>query len=164
MKHYIFLLAIVVSVYSCSDKKGDSKPKITFQGFIPDAAIYIKSWYNQNPNPLPDYYEFDAILGFEDGDGDFASDVNDTLRVEIIYSKTNFKDTLNDFIVPFKQSLGDETPYKGKLFLKFKACECYQNTDNNFIDTVRFRIKVKDRAGNESNEVTTSPVYITNCN
>lgn len=164
MKRITFLLPILCILFACNDKKGSNIPKITFQGFIPDTPVYVKSWYNQNPNPLPDYMEFDAVIAFEDGDGDLASKDKDTLRVEVKYSKTNFKDTLNDFIIPFQKDLGDDMPYNGKLYLKFKACECYQNADNSFIDTVRFRIKVKDRAGNESNEIITEPVYITNCN
>lgn len=112
---------------------------------------------------LDDEFLF-AIINFTDGDGDIGSD-----SIFYIDSRDEFTKPLG---IPEVPELGASNGIKGKITFKIVSSQCISFPDSLFLDEcedeyppipydkVVYSIFLKDRAGNKSNIVQTSPVYI----
>ncbi len=104
-------------------------------------------------------------FSFTDGDGDIGD--RDSLQLVVIDSRNDFT---NEFRIPFVPKFGD-SGLKGEITVRlFTSCCIFP--DSLFLegctdvfsqmpyDELTYDIYIKDRAGNFSNTITTSPIYI----
>jgi len=106
------------------------------------------------------------IVGFSftDGDGDLGS--NDSLNVFVRDSRDNF--LANQFRIPFIPEEGTGNGISGEIFVTIYSTCCYfpDNTPpctpsmDNPMDSLRYKIQIRDRANNWSNEIETDLIYI----
>ncbi len=105
-------------------------------------------------------------FSFTDGDGDIGD--NDSLQLFLIDSRDSF---VNDFRVPFVPELGASNGIKGEITVRvFTSCcifppgefleGCEDEYDQMPYDELTYDIYIRDRAGNESNIVQTTPIFI----
>lgn len=106
-----------------------------------------------------------VVFSFTDGDGDIGSD--DSLALFIYDPRL---ESTTRFLIPFVPELGASNGIKGEIsFDYFSTCCVFEDTfiDPCFgtdpempYDQVQFDIFIKDRAGNQSNTITTDPIFI----
>jgi len=122
-----------------------------------------------NPEPAPDTLIF--TLGFTDGNGDLGAEGNGN-DIELIDTRTGFP-TMNS--LPMLPIQGSGNGVEGEATVNFSiipgldfccippfgnACEPSSSFPQ---DTFRYLIRIQDRAGNWSNQVSTPDIFI-NCN
>lgn len=101
---------------------------------------------------------------FTDGDGDLGSD--DSLNVFVTDSRDNF--TANKYRIPFIPEEGTANGISGEIFITVFSTCCYfpDNTppctpsETNLTDSLQYKIQIRDRADNWSNEVLTEKIYV----
>jgi hypothetical protein len=107
---------------------------------------------------------------FEDGDGDLGrTDQEPENNIFFIDERTGTLD--NTFAIPTIPEDGAGNGVEGEVkILLFSTCCIYPDgsdpcvpNDQYPLDTVQYRIYIKDRAGNKSNEILTSPIIL-RCN
>ena len=107
---------------------------------------------------------------FEDGDGDLGrTDQEPENNIFFIDERTGTLD--NTFAIPTIPEDGAGNGVEGEVkILLFSTCCIYLDgsdpcvPNNQFpLDTVQYRIYIKDRAGHKSNEILTSPIIL-RCN
>jgi hypothetical protein len=104
-------------------------------------------------------------LKFTDGDGDLGILGRDSSS-QVIYINTS--DTFFHqvyFNIPEIPKKGTTDDISGTIQIKFadalfSAYDFYFNSIGKTIDTFAFKMKIKDRAGHESNEITTPPIVV----
>ena len=105
-------------------------------------------------------------LSFTDGDGDIGAR-DSSLNLVVIDSRNGFE---NDFRIPFVPEFGD-SGLKGEISVRILTSCCIFPDSLYLIgcesewpdmpyDVVTYDVYIKDRAGNFSNTITTSPLYI----
>ena len=108
-----------------------------------------------------------VIFRFEDGDGDLGrTDQETENNVFFIDERTGTLD--NTFAIPEIPQEGAGNGVEGEVrILLFSTCCIYPDgsdpcTINSQypLDTVRYRIYIKDRAGHKSNEIFTDPIVL----
>lgn len=153
------LLFIVILISSCKKESSFSPiPVITFKSFVA---------YNND--------SADCIIGFKDGDGDIGIFTGDTSSPDNLKMKYLYKNSQGDF-VPYDVSFGTTqfdtlfytfrikniTPdgqYKaleGDIKIKLRAAPIFVPTHK----VVKFNITLWDRAGHQSNTVTTNEILV----
>jgi hypothetical protein len=127
------------------------EPQITFEGYD-ITGVYVPGAAGN------------LLVGFTDGDGDLGKTSNgDTVNVKNVLIK-NLKypflvDSLNLPLIPKK---GTADAISGRIEIKLKSlidesdCLLLQKPT----DTLRYEIRIMDRAGHISNTITTSDVIV----
>ncbi len=106
-------------------------------------------------------------FSFTDGDGDIGD--GDSLQLFLVDSRNGF---VNDFRIPFVPELGASNGIKGEITVRvFTSCcifppelfldGCNDEYAQMPFDEYYYDIFIKDRAGNESNVIQTTPIHIT---
>ncbi|MDB5226505.1 MAG: hypothetical protein JWN78_698 [Bacteroidota bacterium] len=151
--------------------------------FIAICLLGIVSCYKSPSYPNTPAIEFDRLetisdvytlgeegnlyLKFTDGDGDIGlipgGDSNSILTYKNTSTDTFFKQSY--FNIPFVPKNGTENAISGTIKVKFKdalfsAYNLYFLFKGKTIDTFSFKMKITDRAGNVSNEITTPPIVV----
>ena len=108
-----------------------------------------------------------VTLGFTDGDGDIGYEEGGPVNLFLTDLRKNV--AADNFRIPFIPELGANNGLQGEIQFKlFQTCcifpggiplPCEPSTEFPF-DTVQYEIYMIDRAGNESNRVTTAPILI----
>lgn len=107
-----------------------------------------------------------VTFSFTDGDGDVGD--QDSLQLFVVDSRNDF---INDFRIPFVPELGASNGIKGEISVRlFTSCcifppdlfldGCNDVYSEMPYDELTYDIYIKDRAGNQSNIITTDPVFI----
>ncbi len=118
-----------------------------------------------DPSPFKD--TIFITFSFTDGDGDIG-DQEGNLQLFIRDSRDGF---LDDFGIPFIPELGASNGLKGEMTVRiFSSCcifppeifllGCEDEWNQMPYDMLTYDIYIKDRAGNQSNTITTTPIYI----
>jgi hypothetical protein len=161
----VLLIAIGIAVFTGCRKipKFSEIPSIQYKDVI------TKTFYNADQLTFAD----SVILGihFEDGNGDIGypqdqkTEDNTDYFVDV-YRKTNgifslavFPDTSLNFNghIPLLAPVSSPGPIEGDIFYTMTF---NYGTDQAVNDTLKFFVKIKDRAGNISNTVESDPVII----
>ena len=145
-------------IAGCVESPGfPDEPRIEFVGLSKDTLVQGNF---QNDS-------LTVIFRFEDGDGDIGrSDTDPENNVFFIDERT---DTLeNTFGIPAipPEGAGNGVEGEVKILLYSTCClftdgsiPCEPNP-NEPMDTLRYRIYMKDRAGHQSNEIVTTPIIL----
>ena len=104
------------------------------------------------------------IFDFQDGDGDLGADENDSIPNLIIIDNRT-EDTIF-YRIPIIPQENRNFGITGEVEVDFSTVCCISTgclpSPIPAIDSVTYRIRLQDQAGNWSNEVETTPLYI-NC-
>jgi hypothetical protein len=154
------LVVLVVASFLISCDRGDSPavaPSIEFLGLSKDTILQGRQ-------------EDDSLyisISFEDDDGDIGNDSNEPT----LFLKDSRDGSLSPFSVPLVPQQGSSNGVSGEITILvtslFNICcffesgldPCSVSPDQKF-DEMTFLIQLVDRAGNQSNEVETSPIVI----
>ena len=100
-------------------------------------------------------------FSFTDGDGDLGVIETDTAAVDLIYTIYRVQSTNADFTgrLPYITQSGNNKALAGEVELKFSSGFLLQPPLTQ--DTIYYDIKIKDRAGNTSNTITTTKILVT---
>jgi hypothetical protein len=188
MRYILFLLA-VTAFTSCKE----NEPECADVGITPLVINYCESNENFSNTPLLENPtvsrsqvsgNLDSItikFDFKDGDGDIGELEPDTTSYNLCdlntintaaFSMLFVEDTRTGCFVNYHlEAIPVESgSITGEMEVTFNSICCIYGGDTACIpstqyptDTVIFKIRMKDRAGNISNLLTTPPVYI-NCN
>lgn len=163
MKHFtsigLFSLILTIVLSSCvKEKNFPIEPAITFKSF----------------NTFGGDDSADCIIKFKDGDGDIGVQEGDTsadLKMKYLYFDTtdleykpmdsSLADTTFDTLfymyrVPYITPDGQYKALDGEIKVKLRAPPIYGIGH----DKVKFEITLKDRAGHQSNMVTTGEINV----
>ena len=157
---YILSIAVVVAFFSCANP-----PDFPLEPIITYESISVNT-INQSA------IESDSAritISFTDGDGDLGRENMDSVDIFIIDNRIDFMQP--GFVIPFIGLQGVGKGISGEItFVAPPNCCIFENglppcqPSTEFpIDTVTYDIFIVDRAGNESNRVTTEPIFI-RCN
>lgn len=149
----LFVLSIFVLASCKKDQNVAEAPKIDLVGMFPDSlnsgdftdTVYIKfSLYDKN--------------------ADIGQDQTQD-KIYDIYIKDARVDTFTGYFFPeIDDFIRNPTKgVQGECFFLVLGAFTYTREDSihaNFGDTTQFELYIKDLAGNESNHITTGPVYI----
>jgi hypothetical protein len=148
-----FFFTLLLGVVACTSPPNyDIVPAITFKSFSKNVMIQGKGTEDSTY----------LTLGFQDGDGDIGD--TDSLNVFVSYRGGN---VINPEIyrMPFVPEQGSKNGISGDIRIRlFTTCcnvlpPCQPSTTKP-IDTIRYQIYIKDRAGHTSNVVETTPMYL----
>jgi hypothetical protein len=147
----IFLLVITISViqffFSCK-KDSSANPAISN---VP--AIQLKSLTPDTVHNLKDSLLF--VIKYTDGDGDIGDENADTLSLWI--TDNRFPLTEKFHIIPLAPQ-GTSIPITGDLNVVLD--HIILKDESSLSESATFSVKLKDRAGNWSNTVTSAGVII----
>jgi hypothetical protein len=144
----ILLLCIGVAFSSCEKNMVSKIPYINLLAFEPDSM---------RVNIDTTYFEFDIT----DGDADIGNDT-----VSVIHLRDSRFDTAGFVKTPFPPIDGSiQDPKKGMegycVFFPFpQPVPRGDSIHTHFGDTLTYELYITDRAGNESNHITTHPLII----
>jgi hypothetical protein len=133
-------------------------PKIDFVSLSKDTML---QGLNQEDSII-------IVFHFEDGDGDIGRMTDTGLNNVFLYdSRTGQLD--NTFGIPFVPPQGSTNGIEGEVYIKvYSTCcihpqgdPCTPSAQFPF-DEVAYEIYIMDRAGHESNRISTPPIYL-NC-
>ena len=100
------------------------------------------------------------IISFKDGDGDIGSTDQDTAtNCYITDHRPGKPDYTYNYKIPFITPLGTTKDISGKININLPGITCIPF---HTVDSVTYKIVIKDRAGHTSNQVVT-PVIIVSC-
>ena len=100
------------------------------------------------------------VISFKDGDGDIGSTDNDTAtNCYITDHRSGKPDNTYNYKIPFITPLGTTKDISGQISINLPGITCIPF---HTVDSVTYKIVIKDRAGHISNEVQT-PVIVVNC-
>lgn len=145
----IFTILFISGTYSC--KKPDKHP----------------------PEPIIEYDSHSAVssdtlllrIGFEDGDGDIGFlDTDTTKNLFLTYMEVNNGSATEiELPIPFSYKVPNIMPSGKNKYVKgimtIIIHPFYYNPSSNF-DAIRYKVLIKDRAGNISNEVETPDIEV----
>lgn len=146
----IFLLALVFLFVSCGKNDPDELltevPTIELVKVIPES------------NEVQQYTdELTFTISYTDGDGDLGTEDPDVPTIELI-------DTRDPDILKFDYHLSPRTPDDSEIKITGELNVVLNHTiiidENNNSETTTFKIRIKDRAGNWSNEVETGVITV----
>lgn len=153
MKLYLVCIAIVLTglVTSCKKTKNNNKlPVITLQGLDSNTVVSGSS-------------EDTVFIRFQvvDGDGDIAHDKVPNAEHDIYITDSRTGEVLKYYYPDIPA--GTINPEEGvNAFVTLKVLAAFIETrlDHPLGDTLTYDLYVKDKAGNQSNILTTPKVYI----
>ncbi len=146
----IFLLALVLLVVSCG--KDDPDELLTVVPMIELIKVIPES------NQVQQYTdELTFTISYSDGDGDLGTEDPDVPSIELV-------DTRNPDVLKFDYHLSPRAPSGSELKITGELNVILNHTiiidENNNSETTTFKIRIKDRAGNWSNEVETGVITV----
>lgn len=154
----LLILIIALGIGSCLEPPDFADvPSISFIGMSKDSL-------------MQGVFEEDSLrlrFSFEDGDGDIGRE-NNTPENNVFLLDTRTGQLDNSFGIPFIPQQGSSNGIEGTVELViYSTCCIFPNgqdpcqTDPNFpYDTLQYEIYIVDRAGNESNRITTSAIRL----
>jgi len=143
LKHSFLFAVLCVALFSC--KKAEEIgpiPEIEFVSVTP-----------QNVNEYTDSLMF--TISYRDGDGDLGENTTDAENFFLTDSRNN---------VIYKFRIPQLAPDNSSIIIEGNLNITLANTaiiDGSSSQTFTYSIYVKDRAGNQSNTVVTSPITVT---
>ncbi len=159
MKNLIFAIGVLVCTasifFGCAKPPNyPNEPVIAFKSLT-------KSLMKQGKSNEDTTY---ITVTFTDGDGDIGS-TNNTPNIFVIDKRLN--DTTENSAIPNVPPQGTGNGISGEItFRAYTSCCVYKNqipctpSTQKPIDTLIYQIFIKDRAGNRSNIVEASPIYL----
>ncbi len=151
MKIYIVSILLVVFglVASCKKTKNNNiVPVITFQGLDSNTVVSASSEDTV-------YIRFQVV----DADGDIAHDKNTDRDIAIIDSRTSQKLEYYYPDIP-SGAINPENGVNAFVTLKVYAAFIETRLDHPKGDTLTYDLYVTDRAGHQSNVITTPKIYV----
>jgi hypothetical protein len=149
MKYCLIFFALICVTVSCKKEANrDPVPSITFTG-ISDTVIAAGS--SSFIHVRFNFTDGDADLGVDAASGEFdiyTIDSRDAAEVGYYFP----------FELPDLRQ--EDKPMTGSCVLSLEGAFIALRPDHPTRDTVRYEVYIKDRAGNESNHITTPPIYI----
>ena len=124
-----------------------------------------------------DFTDGDGDLGFEDVDFGFCALCDSTVdtscynipQLSILITNLSTGCLVSAYQIPYIPPEGSSSSISGEITVRLFDCcfypdntGCYSNAAYP-VDTVRYEVRIKDRAGNISNRLVTPSVYF-NCN
>ncbi len=156
MKYLLTIFLTLALWIGCAKAPNYSKePKIEFRNLTKSVMKQGKS--NEDTTF--------ATIFFTDGDGDIGSE-NNTPNIFII-DKRLLNDTTESSAIPNVPPQGTGNGISGNITFKlYNSCCIFKNqipctpSIQKPVDTLIYQIFIKDRAGNRSNIVEASPIYL----
>ena len=104
------------------------------------------------------------VMSFTDGDGDIGNE--DSVSIFLIDNRDNFE--LPGFKIPFIGEQGVGKGISGEISIVLPTTCCTfpngvppcQPSEEFPLDTLTYDLFIIDRAGNESNRITTEPIFL----
>ncbi len=148
MKQYLHLSLLVLGIFGfiACEKKSDDLP------FPVIPSLQLLEVSQSEVVEFQDTLEF--LLFYKDGDGDLGNFDPDIPGLIVKDERLSEPDSFH--LQPLAPS-GVTVPIQGELRVRLPQLFLLGNGNS---ETTRFRIKLLDRAGNESNEVRTTPIKI----
>lgn len=142
---YCFLFICVLSLFNCKKKaKAVVDPVPTIE------LISI------NPSNVTEFKDSISItIKYKDANGDLGDENPDDLSLEIKDSRLSKADYYH--VKPLAPNTGKDIPIEGELRIKLNSMFLLGTGTK---ESATLNIKFKDRAGNWSNEVVSSPITI----
>lgn len=142
MKNILISIAIITLIFSCKkDEKYSDIPEIEFISLTPSSTIEFKDQIN-------------LVISYKDGNGDIGTIDPDVYSIEVKDSRLPAADKYHvKPLTPPGQSLQIE----GELNIVLTGLFVLGSGTS---ETATFKVKLQDRAGNWSNEITTSAITI----
>lgn len=146
----IFLLALVFFVVSCGKDDPDE--------FLTEVPIIELVKVIPESNQVQQYTdELIFTISYSDGDGDLGTEDPDVPSIELV-------DTRDSDVLKFDYHLSPRAPEGSEIKITGELNVVLNHTiiidENNNEETTTFKIRIKDRAGNWSNEVETGVIAI----
>ena len=146
----IFLLTLVFLVVSCG--KNDSDVLLTEVPTIELIKVVPES------NQVQQYTdELTFTISYSDGDGDLGTEDPDLPSIELV-------DMRDPSVLKFDYHLSPRAPSGAEIKITGELNVVLNHTiiidENNNVETTTFKIRIKDRAGNWSNEVETGVITV----
>ncbi len=160
-KDYIWLIILAVALCHCNDKKVFSEiPEIEFVGINQDT-------FNQGRQVNDSIF---ITIRFRDGDGDIGFE-NNTANIFLKDNRDGFVNTFSSPVIPLSTTTASLEGTIRVLVRTLLSVCCKYTTGQDpcsvsitqSIDSFYYQIHLLDRAGNKSNEVRSSTIYI-RCN
>ncbi len=156
MIRYFILFAILICfTYACEKPPiYDDQPTISWFKFSKDTV----DQYSGNVT---------FFFNFTDGDGDLGSDF-DTIQDIIIVDTRRTPNDTSFYKLPVIEPDGNISGVSGTVEVDVSLLCCISPSNPlivcqpipNFYDTVSYKIRIRDQAGNWSNEIATSTLHI----
>ena len=142
MKKTLISLAIITLIFSCKkEEKYSNIPEIEFISLSPSSTVEFQDQIN-------------LLISYKDGDGDIGTEDPDIYSIEIKDARLPASDKYHvKPLTPPEEALqieGELNIVITGLFVLGSGTE----------ESTTFKVKLQDRAGNWSNEVTTSSITI----
>lgn len=144
-KYNITLLLVLLTLFSCKDEinyKGNPKPRIKF---VSISSEQVREFIDS----------LTVRISYEDGDGDLGSFDADTLDIAVRDDRLTNSDYYH---LPPLATKGANVMIKGEFDLKLKNLFLLGSGKS---ETTILEIKIRDRAKNWSNTITTPSIEIT---
>ena len=146
MKNYFLFVLIIATVIGCKKKKEETSEQVA-------PSIELLSITPQNVKEFKD--SISILLKYKDVNGDLGDANPDELSLEVRDSRLQSADKYH--VQPLAPNTGKDIPIEGELRIKLNSMFLLgAGTSEQSILT----IKLKDRAGNWSNDVTSQPIII----
>lgn len=142
MKIYLYLLLTIIILSSCKKEILPTEPTIELVSVSPSTVVQFKD-------------SVIITIKYKDNNGDIGDELADENSLQLKDSRLPKADFQH--IKPLAP-IGSNIKIEGELKIKLNALFLLGNGTT---ETTVFTIKLKDQAGNWSNEVTSSPITIT---
>lgn len=157
-KYYIWLFLLSIGLCQCNDNKVFSEiPEIEFVGINQDT-------FNQGRLINDSIF---ITIRFRDGDGDIGFE-NNSANIFLKDNRDGFVNTFSSPVIPLNTSTASlEGTIRVLVRTLLSVCCKYTTgqdpctiSSNQPLDSFYYQIHLLDRAGNKSNEVRSSTIYI----
>lgn len=143
------IVALLLTIAFAACRKGNTMSKIP-------VLAYLSSTQNVKAGSSADTVFIDFRL--EDGDADITTNNED---INLFISNTRDTDKYDCPLPLIDDALKDPaTGFKALCIVRIPAAFLLLRDTAQTMDSVQFILKVKDEAGNMSNEIITKPVYL----
>ena len=95
---------------------------------------------------------------FEDGDGDLGGNIDDSLNM--FWEDSRVPGYYLPFKIPFIELQGNHDDISGNIYVTWSV-SCLNTIDTSNVENFTYNIYIVDRAGNESNIITTPGLAVT---
>ena len=151
----VFILSLIVLAACTRKSVTELEPNEPNEGISEIPAIVLESISSNQVTAYTDSIAF--VLNYTDGDGDLGETDADINSIQLV-------DTRNEANLIFEYYLSPRAPIDSEISITGTLEVVLQNTiileDDNEEETTTFKLKLKDRAGNWSNEVETEVITI----
>lgn len=166
MKLRILLFALLLGLGSCTQP-----PEYPIEPVVE----YLRMSKNTMVQGSGTQDETWVTIGFTDGDGDigfFKPGSSTEVETDLFLRDMRLNAVTEKFVIPFVPELGAANGISGEITFRLYTTCCIfpewvpgqpapcDKSPSYLVDTVRYEIYIRDRAGNESNRIQTEPIYI----